>query len=120
MLYGEGIIGLAILLFWIYCIFDVISTDESLVRNMPKFVWLLVVIFLPTIGSAAWLILGRPQKAGLTPGNTSYRRPRAAPRGPEDSPEFMSGLDERSRELKRWEDDLKRREEDLRKREGEG
>lgn len=115
MIYGEGIIGLGILLFWIYCIFDVISTDESLCRNMPKFVWLLVVIFLPTIGSVAWLILGRPQKAGLAPGNTSYRRPRAAPRGPEDSREFMSGIDDRSKELRRWEEDLKRREDELRR-----
>lgn len=117
MIYGGGIIGLAILLFWIYCIFDVISTDESLARNMPKIVWLLVVIFLPTIGSGAWLFLGRPQKAGFAPGDTHYRRPRAAPRGPEDSPEFMTGINDRSRELQRWEEDLKRREDEFRRRE---
>jgi hypothetical protein len=120
MIYGGGIVALALFLLWIYCVFDVISTDESLTRNMPKFVWLIVVIFLPDIGSIAWLALGRPQKAGYSPGSTTYRPPKAMPRGPEDSPEFIKGLDDRSRELKRWEDDLRRREEDLKNREDEG
>lgn len=122
MFYGGGIVALALLLFWIYCIFDVISTDESLTRNMPKFVWLVVVILLPTVGSVAWLALGRPQKAGPAPGATRYqqpprRLPKAPPKGPEDSPEFMSGLDGHARELKKWEEDLKRREDELRRRE---
>ncbi|HWC14904.1 MAG TPA: PLD nuclease N-terminal domain-containing protein [Actinomycetota bacterium] len=122
LFYGGGLVALALFLLWVFCIFDVISTDEVLTRNMPKFVWLLVVIFVPTVGSIAWLALGRPANASLTPGGAKPYRPpprplKAAPKGPEDSPEFMSGLDERARELKRWEDDLKRREEDLRKRE---
>jgi hypothetical protein len=123
LMYGGGIVALAFFLLWIYCIFDVISTDESLARNMPKFVWLLVVIFLPTIGSAAWLILGRPQKAGLAPGDTKLRPPPRlssrgpSPKGPDDSPEFLKGLDGRSRELRRWQEDLERRENELRKRE---
>jgi hypothetical protein len=120
VLYGEGIFGIALFLLWIYCIFDVISTEESLTRNMPKFVWLMIVIFLPDIGSVAWLLLGRPQNAGFTPGDTSYRPPRAAPRGPEDSPGFIAGLDDRARDLKRWEDDLRRREEELRKKDEGG
>lgn len=127
LFFGGGIVAVAFFLLWVFCIFDVISTDEVLARNMPKFVWLLVVIFLPTIGSVAWLALGRPANAALFPGGTKPRRPppretrRLAPppKGPEDSPEFMSGLDERSRELKRWEEDLKRREEELRKRQDE-
>ena len=125
LFYGGGIVALALFLLWIYCIFDVISTDDTLPRNMPKFVWLLVVIFLPTVGSLAWLILGRPEKAGLAPGSTSTYRPApttrrlpsAPPLGPEDSPEFMSGLSDRARELKKWEDDLRRREDELKKRE---
>jgi hypothetical protein len=119
MIYGGGILGLALFVLWIYCIFDVIATQEALVRNMPKMMWLLVVIILPLVGAVAWLVLGRPQKAGFTPGDTSYRQPRRV-RGPEDSPGFMSGLDGRSRELRNWEEDLKRREDELRKREEDG
>src|SRR5205814_928541 len=77
--------GLVLLGLWLYCIFDVISTDESLARNLPKTMWLLIVIFLPDVGSLAWLMLGRPLYAGWRPGDTTVRQPRAA-RGPEDHP----------------------------------
>jgi len=122
LFYGGGIVALAFFLLWVYCIFDVISTDESLTRNMPKVMWLVIVIFLPTVGSVAWLALGRPQNAGLGPRDTRPYKPPPrrlpqAPKGPEDSPEFMTGLDGRARELKKWEEDLKRREDELRRRE---
>src|SRR4051794_22714150 len=52
----EGVVGFALILLWLYCIFDVISTDDVLVRNLPKMVWLFIVIILPDIGSIAWLL----------------------------------------------------------------
>jgi len=116
MFYGGGLLGLIVLALWIYCIIDVISTDESLVRNLPKLVWLLIVIFIPTVGSVVWLVLGRPQKASFHPGSTSYRAPRR-PLGPEDSPGFMSEIEGRAGQLREWEEDLKRREDDLKRRE---
>lgn len=116
MFFGGGIVGLALLILWIYCIVDVISTDDALVRNLQKMVWLLLVIFVPPIGSITWLILGRPEKAGFRPGDTDYRKP-IRPLGPDDSPDFMSTIDDRSTRLRKWEEDLKRREDDLRKRE---
>jgi Phospholipase_D-nuclease N-terminal len=120
MPFAGGLFALAVLGLWIYCIVDVISSDESLVRNLPKLLWLVLVIFLPTVGSIAWLILGRPPNASFVPGD-SRPRPGGARTGrrfvpPDDSPEFLSTLDERSRELRQWEEDLKRREDELRKR----
>ncbi|MET0821270.1 MAG: PLD nuclease N-terminal domain-containing protein [Aeromicrobium sp.] len=61
MLYLDGLMGLVVLALWIFCLIDVISTDESLCRNLAKPVWLLLVVFLPAVGSLAWLIAGRPQ-----------------------------------------------------------
>jgi hypothetical protein len=100
---------LALLTLWVYCIFDVIRTNEANVRNLPKPVWLLVVVFLATVGALAWLVLGRPSRAPSP--DMSYRRPRpSAPsrpsrrrraKGPEDSPEFLSELERRAQELKR-------------------
>jgi hypothetical protein len=116
MLFGGGILSLALLALWIYCILDVISTDDALVRNLPKLVWLLIVILIPDVGSVAWLLLGRPEHAGFRPGDTTYR-PSRRPMGPEDSPEFMSSVDDKSDQLRRWEEDLKRREDELRKKE---
>ena len=129
MFFG-GLVGLAILILWIFCIFDVISTDESLMRNLPKVLWLLIVIFLPTIGSISWLLLGRPERAGFSPGGSTYRpephrgQDRWGPRSrgviaPDDDPRFLGQLDERAKKLRAWEEDLQRREDELRKRDGD-
>src|SRR5438132_9161124 len=118
MIFGEGVLGIALLFLWIFCIFDVISSEPELVRNLPKLVWLLIVIIIPDVGSIAWLILGRPRGAALSPGAT-WSRPQAqkrsapGPVGPEDSPHFLKSIDEQRR-LKAWEDDLRRREDELR------
>jgi hypothetical protein len=60
LLFEEGLIPVLMLALWIYCIFDVIASDDVLIRNLPKGMWLLIVIFLPDVGSLAWLLLGRP------------------------------------------------------------
>lgn len=83
------IFGLALLVLWIWAVLDVIATDRVLARNLHKFVWLLLVIFIPVVGAMAWLALGRPANAGFSPGATALppdRRPdKPAPRGLEDS-----------------------------------
>lgn len=113
MFFAGGLAGLLLLFLWVYCIFDVIATDENSMRNMPKIFWLLVVIFVPTVGSIAWLVLGRPARAGFRPGEPTYEPP---PRvlGPEDSPEFMLRAGEEAKRLQ-WEEQLREREEKLRR-----
>ena len=108
-LFEEGLIPVLLLCLWIYCIFDVIATDEALARNLPKGFWLLIVIFLPDVGSLAWLLLGRPLFAGWRPGDTTRRTPKRVI-GPEDRPDFPTAS------LEKWERDLRRREEELRRR----
>src|SRR5690349_18777858 len=123
MILGEGVLGIALLFVWIFCIFDVISSEPELVRNLPKLVWLLIVIVVPDVGSIAWLVLGRPRGAVFSPGTTSARRSpsrrTAGPVGPEDSPHFLKSIDEQRR-LKAWEDDLRRREEELKRKDDDG
>jgi Phospholipase_D-nuclease N-terminal len=128
---GGGLIALLVLALWVYCIFDVIATSEALMRNLPKVLWLVIVIFLPTIGSLAWLLLGRPERAGFAPGDTKYRpesrgrqidpTPRQSTRtiAPDDDPGFLAEIDERAKKLREWEDELKRREEELHRREND-
>lgn len=120
MLYGGA--ALVVFVLWVYCVIDCISTDETLVRNLPKTTWLLVVIFVPTVGSVAWLALGRPTEAGFYPNQPrrspprfDTRPPALPPVGPEDQPGFIESIEERR--LRAWENDLKRREEELRRRE---
>ena len=123
-LFGGGIVAFLLFALWIYCIFDVIATEAALIRNLPKMVWLVIVIFLPDIGSIAWLLLGRPAFAGWRPGDTSYRPTRRA-LGPEDLPSFPTSeptvpgpvTSSEAERLRAWEDELRRREEELRRRE---
>jgi hypothetical protein len=114
---GGGLIGFLLIALWLYCIFDVIATDEALMRNLPKMAWLFIVIIIPSIGSIAWLALGRPQFAGWRPGDTEGRPTRRVV-GPEDRPDFSpssgSGAADAGR-LQAWEDDLHRREQELRR-----
>ena len=128
-IFGPGLVGFVLVALWIYCILDVIATDETLIRNLPKWPWLIIVFLIPEIGSIAWLALGRPQFAGWRPGDTTPRRARSV-RGPEDDPDWLRhpggrGIPDRApdreadraRRLQAWEDELSRRESELRRRE---
>ncbi|MCA1839183.1 MAG: PLD nuclease N-terminal domain-containing protein [Actinomycetota bacterium] len=123
-MFFDGLLGVLLLGLWVYCIFDVISTDETAVQNLPKSAWLFIVIILPDVGSLAWLILGRPYGVSWRPGGVSAgrshapteRAPRRRPMGPEDSPEFIAKIDsDQAERLRRWEADLAAREADLRR-----
>jgi hypothetical protein len=78
MLFLDG--GLLLLGLWLFCIIDVISTDEYLVRNLPKGLWVLIVLLLPDIGSIAWLVAGHPWGPRA--------RPAPATRAARDFPEY--------------------------------
>ena len=116
--YGGGLIALALLGFWLWAIFDVISTDESRVRNLPKGLWLVLVIFLGDIGSVAWLLLGRPEGASFSPGGKTMRKGYGEPVWMQEDErrkrmaELDDELDRRieARRLQEWEDELRRRE----------
>lgn len=88
-----GIGGVVFFVLWFWAILDCIATDSILVRNLPKTTWLFVVILIPTAGALAWLLLGRPEGAGLSVGG-NYRPPdytqRPRSRGFEDSAEWES------------------------------
>lgn len=99
MLEADGLVGFLILGLWIYCVIDVIMTDDSLVRNLPKMAWIFLVIILFDVGAIVWLVAGRPKYAGWAPGSTSYRaepttfqppKYRRRPLGPEDDTGFGS------------------------------
>jgi hypothetical protein len=98
-----GGFGLLLLALWIFCIVDVITSDEYQVRNLPKLAWLLIVLLLPDIGSIVWLIAGRPQGARVGPAPRSnprfpeYDRPgRHVAVNPDDDEEFLRRCRERA------------------------
>jgi hypothetical protein len=108
----------------VYCLIDCIQTDPADVRTLPKPLWAVLIIVLPLFGGVGWLLAGKPERGSVAAGRGPWpsaptselpRRDRpAAPRGPDDDPEFLRSLhpadEERERSLQQWEDDLRERE----------
>ena len=123
-----GVVAIGFVVLWIYCIFDVITTDDAIVRHLPKLVWLMIVILIPDIGSLLWLGVGRPRVwTRQSQGATGYRSVQAAPAaaGVLDDPSLdtlsptVRWREEQAR-LRMWEEQLKRREDEIRRKLGEG
>ncbi|VXB90931.1 conserved hypothetical protein [Aeromicrobium sp. 9AM] len=110
MLFMDGAFGLIVIGLWIFCLLDVISTDEYACRNLGKTMWVILVLFFPLIGSIAWLVAGRPESNPTSSmpykGNhghpssfPEYDRPgRYVATNPEDDETFLRGLRERAEE----------------------
>jgi hypothetical protein len=73
----------------VYAAVDCVQTDESQVRNLPKLVWVFLILLFPIAGPATWFIAGRP--AAMSSPWPS-RRPPGPPRGPDDDPDFLRKL----------------------------
>ncbi len=105
MLYFDGLLGIVTFGLWIFCLVDVITTDEGSCRNLPKGLWLLLVLVVPLVGSIIWLVAGRPQQVARArgpferhaPAFPEYDRPgRFAATSPEDDEEFLRKCRERA------------------------
>lgn len=108
-----GIVFFALLVLWVWALFDCIATETSKCRNLPKVVWLILVLLLPDLGAIAWLFLGRPKRAGWRPGSTETR---ASSTVTDDAPVLRSDAaitDRRSAELDRRLDEHLAREREL-------
>jgi hypothetical protein len=110
MIRVEGGMLLLLVALDVFCVIDLISTREDEVRNLPKIVWLLLILLFPPIGSIAWLAAGRPVR-GQTAGSAyersaaqypEYDRPgRAAAATPESDEAFLRRVRERAEEQRR-------------------
>lgn len=110
MLVLAAVLILVALGVWLFCLFEVLATDEGDTRHLPRFGWFLVVLFGFDLGAAAWLLFGRRRRfvpAGVSAWPPEFLTARAddgaddpdrqAPIGPDDDPEFLSRLDRRLR-----------------------
>ena len=70
----------------IYALMDCVQTTQDRILHLPKLAWIVVIIVVPWVGPAAWILAGT--RRTLPPGN----RPRTGPRGPEDDPDFLRNL----------------------------
>ena len=77
------LLGLAL---YISFIVDVLRTPGSIMRALPKPLWLLIVVLVPLVGGILWLLAGRPRQTG---GGLFRRR---QPVAPDDDPGFLKSL----------------------------
>jgi hypothetical protein len=100
VLFFDGIVGLAFLFLWLFCLLEAITADPAQIRNLPKLAWVFLIVILVDLGAIAWLIAGRPTtsvrslpykgNAGVPP---EYDRPgRAAATNPDDDAAFLAQL----------------------------
>ena len=66
----------------IYALVDCIQTEESRQRNLPKALWLLLILLFPLVGPIAWFLAGRP---GPRPARSGHE-PAAVPAWPRRRP----------------------------------
>jgi hypothetical protein len=109
----------------LYCIYDVITTDDAIIQHLPKIVWILIVVLLSDIGSLLWLGLGRPRAWARRAHDPARRAAHqtshysAAPESDEgqSGPNPIVRYREEQARLRLREEQLNRREVELRRRE---
>ena len=120
MLTLGGLLVIAGLIFWLWALFDAATATAGHVRFLPKLLWLLIIVIFMEFGALAWVLLGRPrdvaatqpsgvapaahepapgsvfgafgQRTGRQPGPSRPGQSKARPIGPDDDPDFLSGL----------------------------
>jgi len=82
------IIPALVLAFTVYCLIDVIRSEDSDIRGLPKLAWVFIVLLFPVAGGAAWFLAGRP-RGTKPPGTDRITRPKPRVLGPDDDPDFL-------------------------------
>ncbi|WP_127792497.1 PLD nuclease N-terminal domain-containing protein [Agromyces sp. LHK192] len=105
------VLTLLILAVLVIALVDIIRRDDWQVKHLPKIVWVLLVVFLPLIGSILWFTIGREYDAGgFAPRRRRPARPTtdaapapAEPRYPVDSRSTEEQIADLDREIEEWE-----------------
>ncbi len=96
----------------IYTVVDMLNTDDSRVRGLPKPLWILVAIVVPIVGAATWFIAGKERDSRRRQ-TSSFDRPTRVV-APDDDPTFLSQLDreiDREERLRKLEEQLRQQQE---------
>jgi amino acid permease len=83
----QGFFIVATLALTLYTFIDCARRDETEIRKLPKWGWLLAIVLTGIIGPVAYLITGRNPLNRATKNKTQKR---ILP--PDDDPDFLKGL----------------------------
>lgn len=77
------IISLVTLALCIFALVDLITSDASQIKHLPKVAWVIIVLLFPLVGSIVWLLVGKdrsPVSDGWGSFGDPNRRVDAAPK----------------------------------------
>jgi hypothetical protein len=74
----------------LFAFIDCAMRDETLIKKLPKWAWLLIIFFLGIFGSVFYLVAGRNGKFQRSSLNKKPKKPRILP--PDDDPDFLNKL----------------------------
>ena len=77
----------------VYCIADALQHPDHEPHGLPKWAWVLIVLFFPYVGAGAWLILKFYRGSGGSR--------KSEPLAPDDDPEYLSWLRDQERRRRR-------------------
>ena len=77
------------LLFTVFVTVFAASAKKNEVRNLPKWAWIVICLFVPVVGGLLYLVLGRPV------GGTKNRFGRTKIVAPDDDASFLRDLSEK-------------------------
>jgi len=77
------------LLFTVFVTVFAASAKKNEVRNLPKWAWIVICLFVPVVGGLLYLVLGRPV------GGPKNRFGRTKIVAPDDDPSFLRDLSEK-------------------------
>jgi hypothetical protein len=84
----QGFFIIVTLALTLYTFIDCARRDETEIRKLPKWGWLLAILLTGIIGPVAYLIIGRNPLKNLPKKNKPQKR--ILP--PDDDPDFLKGL----------------------------
>jgi hypothetical protein len=77
----------AVAIFQIFTTVYAASANRNQVRVLPKFVWVLLCLFIPVIGGLLYITIGRP-----IDGDSGQGAKRSRPIAPDDDADFLRDL----------------------------
>lgn len=83
----QGFFAVLAIALMLYAFVDCAMRDDSQIKKLPKWGWLLIIILFPTFGSVVYLVAGR---LGKLEKRVKKQKPRIIP--PDDNPDFLRGL----------------------------
>ena len=82
----QAFLVIASLALTLYSFIDCAKRDETQIQKLPKWGWLLIILFLSTFGSIAYLVVGRTRR------EKGPRPPKRRILPPDDDPDFLRRL----------------------------